>query len=46
MMGDVGSGEFKGLTPRIVSAIFQNIANANDSVEFTVKVSFMEVCVG
>jgi kinesin family protein 5 len=39
MMGD----EDKGLTPRIVEKIFDTIVASNSDLEFTVKVSFMEI---
>nr|KAJ3416656.1 hypothetical protein HK105_001192 [Polyrhizophydium stewartii] len=37
------SNEFKGLTPRIVEYIFATILNSPSNLEFTVKVSFMEI---
>ncbi|KAH6562445.1 hypothetical protein BASA50_010468 [Batrachochytrium salamandrivorans] len=43
MMGDMESAEFKGLTPRIVEHIFTTILNSPSNLEFTVKVSFMEI---
>ncbi|EGF83199.1 hypothetical protein BATDEDRAFT_18361 [Batrachochytrium dendrobatidis JAM81] len=43
MMGDMESSEFKGLTPRIVEHIFDTILNSPSNLEFTVKVSFMEI---
>ncbi|KAJ3239060.1 hypothetical protein HDU81_006666 [Chytriomyces hyalinus] len=43
MMGDMESDEWKGLTPRLVETIFSTIFNAPSNLEFTVKVSYMEV---
>jgi kinesin family protein 5 len=43
MMGVTESNELKGLTPRIVDQIFNTIQNASVDLEFTVKVSFMEI---
>jgi kinesin family protein 5 len=45
MMGDIESEEMKGLTPRMVEIIFETIMDAPSNLEFTVKVSFMEVFV-
>ncbi|KAJ3115489.1 hypothetical protein HDU96_000585 [Phlyctochytrium bullatum] len=43
MMGDMENEEFKGLTPRLVESIFQTIYKAPSNLEFTVKVSYMEI---
>lgn len=44
MMGaDIGNSEAKGIIPRIVEQIFQSIMSSDGSVEFTVKVSYMEI---
>jgi kinesin family protein 5 len=43
MMGDMESEALKGLTPRIVEKIFDTIVNSSSDLEFTVKVSFMEI---
>ncbi|KAI8920569.1 P-loop containing nucleoside triphosphate hydrolase protein [Entophlyctis helioformis] len=43
MMGDMERDELKGLTPRIVEKIFATILNSPPNLEFTVKVSFMEI---
>lgn len=43
MMGDVENDETKGLTPRIVQNLFEHICNSSSDLEFTVKVSFMEI---
>lgn len=37
------SKDMRGITPRIVESIFDTILKAPDSLEFTVKVSFMEI---
>lgn len=33
----------RGLTPRLVESIFQSIFDAPSNLEFTVKVSFLEI---
>ena len=45
MMGTGGSGDDggKGIIPRIVEQIFQSILRSDGSIEFTVKVSYMEI---
>jgi kinesin family protein 5 len=44
MMGtDIDSPEGKGLIPRITQQIFASIASADAAVEYTVKVSYMEI---
>ncbi|KAJ3132845.1 hypothetical protein HK100_004901 [Physocladia obscura] len=43
MMGDMESEEWKGLTPRLVETIFSTIFKAPPNMEFTVKVSYMEI---
>ncbi|KAJ1554576.1 hypothetical protein HK096_002904, partial [Nowakowskiella sp. JEL0078] len=43
MMGDMESEEMKGLTPRLVECIFNTIYAAPSHLEFTVKVSYMEI---
>ncbi|KAJ3292089.1 hypothetical protein HK104_005564 [Borealophlyctis nickersoniae] len=43
MMGDVESEELRGLTPRLVESIFSTIFNAPTNLEFTVRVSYMEI---
>lgn len=35
--------EMQGLTPRLVKCIFETIFKAPPTLEFTVKVSFMEI---
>ncbi|KAJ3330044.1 hypothetical protein HDU76_006540 [Blyttiomyces sp. JEL0837] len=41
--GDMESEEYKGLTPRLVESIFSTIFKAPENLEFTVKVSYMEI---
>ncbi|KAI9209831.1 P-loop containing nucleoside triphosphate hydrolase protein [Polychytrium aggregatum] len=43
MMGNMEDEEYKGLTPRLVESIFATIYNAPSNLEFTVKVSYMEI---
>ena len=44
MMGaDIGDPEAKGIIPRIVEQIFDSIMRSDGSIEFTVKVSYMEI---
>lgn len=44
MMGaDIGDNDNKGIIPRIVEQIFSNIMHSDGSIEFTVKVSYMEI---
>lgn len=44
MMGtDIEDTEGKGLIPRITQQIFASIAHADGNVEYTVKVSYMEI---
>ncbi|KAI9252856.1 kinesin heavy chain [Phascolomyces articulosus] len=44
MMGaDIDNEETKGITPRIVEQIFASILAAPSNIEFTVKVSYMEI---
>jgi kinesin family protein 5 len=43
MMGELTNPDLQGITPRIVYSIFQTIMSAPSNLEFTVKVSFMEI---
>lgn len=44
MMGaDIADDGSKGIIPRIVEQIFQSIMSSDGSIEFTVKVSYMEI---
>ena len=39
----IDSDEMKGIIPRMMDRVFELILDANESIEFTVKVSFMEI---
>ncbi|CAG8580598.1 17472_t:CDS:10, partial [Racocetra fulgida] len=43
MMGNMDDDEFKGLIPRIVEQIFHSIIVSPPTIEYTVKVSYMEI---
>ncbi|RSH83216.1 uncharacterized protein EHS24_006883 [Apiotrichum porosum] len=44
MMGaDIENTELKGLIPRITEQIFASILSADNNIEYTVKVSYMEI---
>ena len=43
MGGNIDDQETKGMTPRLVERIFEQITSAPGHLEFTVKVSFMEI---
>ena len=44
MMGsDISDDINKGMTPRLVERIFQKIIDSPPTLEFTVKVSFLEI---
>lgn len=44
MMGaDIENPELKGLIPRITEQIFASIVAAESNIEYTVKVSYMEI---
>lgn len=36
--------EERGIIPRAVAAIFEGIANADPALEFTLKISYVEIC--
>ena len=36
--------EARGIIPRAVSLLFESIANADPALEFTLKVSIVEIC--
>lgn len=40
---DIGDEETKGIIPRIISQIFDSILAGPSNVEFTVRVSYMEI---
>jgi kinesin family protein 5 len=43
MMGNMHDDVEKGIIPRLVEGIFSNIASAESTIEFTVKVSYVEI---
>ena len=43
MMGDMKDDEQKGIIPRIVEAVFEGIQASDASINFTVKVSYVEI---
>ena len=45
MMGAIGTEE-RGITPRMVETIFEAISSAPPNLEFTVRVSYVEIYLG
>ena len=43
MEGDITSEDFKGIIPRSVEALFKGVELAEEHIEFTFKVSFIEI---
>lgn len=43
MMGDCDSEEHKGIIPRLVEAVFDAIEESVEGIEFTVKISYIEI---
>lgn len=43
MMGNVKSEEEKGIIPRLVNNIFEAIENSDEHIQFTVKLSYIEI---
>jgi kinesin family member 5 len=43
MEGDVQSEENKGIIPRAVGALFDGVTEADENMEFTFKVSYVEI---
>ena len=43
MMGALGSAHEEGITPRMVTSLFESIHAAPANVEFTVRVSYVEI---
>lgn len=43
MMGLPKVEEHKGIIPRLVESIFQGIEDADEGIEFTVKLSYVEI---
>ena len=43
MQGDIDSPEYAGIIPRITEQIFTSILESDASIEYLVKVSYMEI---
>ncbi len=43
MEGDIKSEEKKGIIPRAVDALFDGVTAADENIEFTFKVSYVEI---
>ncbi len=43
MQGDLDSEQFRGIIPRMVVNVFERIAQASESIEFTVKAGMLEI---
>lgn len=43
MQGVVQDEQLKGIIPRVVNYLFDFINNSNDDIEYTIKVSMIEV---
>jgi kinesin family member 5 len=43
MMGDISDGEVQGVIPRIVKQMFDSILESPQSIEYTVRVSYLEI---
>ena len=43
MEGDLKSHENKGIIPRAVDALFEGVTEADENMEFTFKVSYVEI---
>lgn len=43
MEGDIHDEKMKGIVPRSISSIFEGIASADETIEFSIKVSFVEI---
>ena len=43
MEGDIHSEEDKGIIPRIAVALFDGVSTMDDSIEFRIKVSYVEI---
>jgi len=44
MEGDAMDVDARGIIPRAVAAVFEGIAGADAALEFTLKVSYVEIC--
>ncbi|OMJ89407.1 hypothetical protein SteCoe_8404 [Stentor coeruleus] len=40
---DINNQELKGIIPRMMDALFQGLVDASESIEFTLRVSFLEI---
>jgi kinesin family protein 5 len=43
MMGDIKESDTKGIIPRLVESVFSAIEECEENVEFTVKLSYVEI---
>lgn len=43
MEGDIHSDSNKGIIPRAVEALFEGVSEADENIEFTFKVSYVEI---
>ena len=43
MMGNLANPDLQGITPRLVNSLFEAIENSPGNLEFTVKVSYIEI---
>lgn len=43
MEGDITSEEGKGIIPRAVEALFQGVVESDENIEFTFRVSYVEI---
>ena len=43
MEGDINSEEKKGIIPRAAEALFDGVTAADENIEFTFKVSYVEI---
>lgn len=43
MEGDIHSAENKGIIPRAVDALFDGVTEADENIEFTFQVSYVEI---
>lgn len=43
MQGVIGDDDLKGIIPRVVNYLYDYINNSTDDVEYTIKISMIEV---
>jgi len=43
MSGDLSKPELQGIIPRVIKYVFNHIENSDENIEYTVKVSMMEI---